>query len=208
MHKKTKKATLLSVIVIVAVILGIGVVAKQAIDKKNEDFFSTAKKYKEDKTVVAVVNNDKIYQYQIDIQLAAQKLSQTNMAEACGDPTLITIRTEEEILDELIRNAVTLQEAKKQKLTAKYSDAKAYQEEQLSIVKAADDEQTRFFEQYIDEMGWTEKEYLKQVSLQWQKVMTRANLYNKFFEDNPDATDETWKKYVDSLVENADIEYK
>ena len=57
-------------------------------------------------------------------------------------------------------------------------------------------------------MGWTEKEYLKQVSLQWQKVMTRANLYNKFFEDNPDATDETWKKYVDSLVENADIEYK
>lgn len=204
----TKKATLLSVIVIVAVILGIGVVAKQAIDKKNEDFFSTAKKYKEDKTVVAVVNNDKIYQYQIDIQLAAQKLSQTNMAEAGGDPTLITIRTEEEILDELIRNTVILQEAKKQKLTAKYSESKKYQEEQLSIVKAADDEQTRFFEQYIDEMCWTEKEYLKQVSLQWQKVMTRTNLYNKFFEDNPDATDETCKKYVDSLVENADIEYK
>ena len=206
----TKKATLLSVIVIVAVILGIGigVVAKQAIDKKNEEFFGVAKKYKEDKTVVAVVNNDKIYQYQIDMQLAAQKLSQTNMAEAGGDPTLITQRTEDEILDELIRNTVILQEAKKQKLTAKYSESKKYQEEQLSIVKAADDEQTRFFEQYIDEMGWTEKEYLKQVSLQWQKVMTRANLYNKFFEDNPNATDETWKKYVDSLVEKADIKYK
>ena len=74
---------------------------------------------------------------------------------------------------------------------------KKYQEEQLSIVKAADDEQTRFFEQYIDEMGWTEKEYLKQVSLQWQKVMTRANLYNKFFEDNPNATEEAWEKYVE-----------
>lgn len=207
MKKRTK---IIAVIALVVIILaaGIGVVAKQAIDKKNEDFFSTAKKYKEDKTVVAVVNNDKIYQHQIDIQLAAQKLSQTNMTEAGGDPTLITIRTEEEILDELIRNAVTLQEAKKQKLTAKYSDAKAYQKEQLSIVKAADDEQTRFFEQYIDEMGWTEKEYLKQVSLQWQKVMTRANLYNKFFEDNPDATEETWEKHIDSLVEKADIEYK
>lgn len=207
MKKRTK---IIAVIALVVIILaaGIGVVAKQAIDKKNEDFFSTAKKYKEDKTVVAVVNNDKIYQHQIDIQLAAQKLSQTNMTEAGGDPTLITIRTEEEILDELIRNAVTLQEAKKQKLTAKYSDAKAYQKEQLSIVKAADDEQTRFFEQYIDEMCWTEKEYLKQVSLQWQKVMTRTNLYNKFFEDNPDATEETWKKHIDSLVEKADIKYK
>lgn len=207
MKKRTKIIAVIALVVIVFA-AGIGVVAKQAIDKKNEDFFSTTKKYKEDKTVVAVVNNDKIYQYQIDIQLAAQKLSQTNMAEAGGDPTLITIRTEEEILDDLIRNAVILQEAKSKKLTAKYSDAKAYQEEQLSIVKAADDEQTRFFEQYIDEMGWTEKEYLKQVSLQWQKVMTRANLYNKFFEDNPDATEETWEKYIDSLVENADIEYK
>ena len=205
-----KRTKIIAVIALVVIILaaGIGVVAKQAIDKKNEDFFSTAKKYKEDKTVVAVVNNDKIYQYQIDMQLAAQKLSQTNMAEAGGDPTLITQRTEDEILDELIRNTVILQEAKKQKLTAKYSESKKYQEEQLSIVKAADDEQTRFFEQYIDEMGWTEKEYLNQVSLQWQKVMTRTNLYNKFFKDNPDATDETCKKYVDSLVENADIEYK
>lgn len=207
MKKRTK---IIAVIALVVIILaaGIGVVAKQAIDKKNEDFFSTAKKYKEDKTVVAVVNNDKIYQHQIDIQLAAQKLSQTNMAEAGGDPTLIPQRTEDEILDDLIRNAVLLQEAKAQKLTAKYSESKKYQEEQLSIVKAADDEQTRFYEQYIDEMGWTEKEYLKQVSLQWQKVMTRTNLYNKFFKDNPDATEEAWEKYVDSLVEKADIKYK
>ena len=206
----TKKATLLSVIVIVAVILGIGigVVAKQSAYEKYDKLFTAAKNYKKDKTVAAIVNGDKIYKYQVDIQLAAQKLSQANMAEAGGDPTLITQRTEDKILDDLIRNAVLLQEAKAQKLTAKYSEAKEYQEEQLSIVKAADDEQTRFYEQYIDEMGWTEKEYLKQVSLQWQKVMTRANLYNKFFEDNPDATDETWKKYVDSLVENADIEYK
>ena len=204
----TKKATLLSVIVIVAVILGIGVVAKQSTYEKYDKLFTVAKNYKKDKTVAAIVNGDKIYKYQIDIQLAAQKLSQTNMAEAGGDPSLITQRTEDEILDELIRNTVILQEAKKQKLTAKYSESKKYQEEQLSIVKAADDEQTRFFEQYIDEMGWTEKEYLNQVSLQWQKVMTRTNLYNKFFKDNPDATDETCKKYVDSLVENADIEYK
>lgn len=206
----TKKKSFIIVTLLITVILGIGVgvVAKQAIGKKNQELFDAAKKYKQDKTIIAVVDGDKIYQYQVDIQLASQKLSQANMIEAGGDPTLITQRTEDEILDELIRNTVTLQEAKKQKLTAKYSDAKAYQEEQLSIVKAADDEQTRFFEQYIDEMGWTEKEYLKQVSLQWQKVMTRANLYNKFFEDNPDATDETWKKYVDSLVEKADIKYK
>ena len=82
-----KRTKIIAVIALVVIILaaGIGVVAKQAIDKKNEDFFSTAKKYKEDKTVVAVVNNDKIYQYQIDMQLAAQKLSQTNMAEAGAD---------------------------------------------------------------------------------------------------------------------------
>lgn len=207
MKKRTK---IIAVIALVVIILaaGIGVVAKQAIDKKNEDFFSTAKKYKEDKTVVAVVNNDKIYQYQIDIQLAAQKLSQTNMAEAGGDPSLITQRTEDEILDDLIRSAVTLQEAKAQKLTAKYSEAKEYQEEQFAAIMAADDEQTRYIEQYRKEMGWTEKEHLKHASLQWQDVMTKTNLYNKFFEDNPDATEETWEKYIDSLVENADIEYK
>ena len=206
----TKKKSFIIVTLLITVILGIGVgvVAKQAIGKKNQELFDAAKKYKQDKTIIAVVDGDKIYQYQVDIQLASQKLSQANMIEAGGDPTLITQRTEDEILDELIRNTVILQEAKKQKLTAKYSESKKYQEEQLSIVKAADDEQTRFFEQYIDEMGWTEKEYLKQVSLQWQKVMTRANLYNKFFEDNPNATDETWKKYVDSLVEKADIKYK
>ncbi len=205
-----KSIKIIAVIALVVIILaaGIGVVAKQAIDKKNQELFDVAKKYKEDKTVVAVVNNDKIYQYQIDIQLAAQKLSQTNMAEAGEDVSLITVQTEEEILDGLIRNAVALQEAKKQKLTAKYSDAKAYQEEQFAAIKAADDEQTRFFEQYRTEMGWSENEHLKLASLQWQNVMTRTNLYNKYFEDNPDATEETWEKYIDSLVEKADIEYK
>ena len=205
-----KKKSFIIVTLLITVILGIGVgvVAKQAIDKKNLELFDAAKKYKQDKTVIAVVDGDKIYQYQVDIQLASQKLSQANMAEAGGDPTLITQRTEDEILDELIRNTVILQEAKKQKLTAKYSDAKAYQEEQFAAIKAANDDQSRFFEQYRKEMGWTEEEHLKQAALGWQESMTRTNLYNKYLEDNPDATDETWKKHVDSLVENADIEYK
>ena len=73
----TKKATLLSVIVIVAVILGIGVVAKQSTYEKYDKLFTVAKNYKKDKTVAAIVNGDKIYKYQVDIQLAAQKLSQT-----------------------------------------------------------------------------------------------------------------------------------
>ena len=204
----TKKATLLSVIVIVAVILGIGVVAKQSTYEKYDKLFTVAKNYKKDKTVAAIVNGDKIYKYQVDIQLAVQETAQANLDEAGIDPSLITQRTEDEILDDLIRSAVTLQEAKAQKLTAKYSEAKEYQEEQFAAIMAADDEQTRYIEQYRKEMGWTEKEHLKHASLQWQDVMTKTNLYNKFFEDNPDATEETWEKYIDSLVENADIEYK
>ena len=173
----TKKIKFIIVALLITVILsiGVGVVAKQAIDKKNQELFDAAKKYKQDKTVIAVVDGDKIYQYQMDIQLASQKLSQANMIEAGGDPTLIPQRTEDEILDELIRNTVILQEAKEQKLTAKYSDAKAYQEEQFAAIKAANDDQTRFFEQYREEMGWTEEEHLKQASLGWQESMTRAN---------------------------------
>ena len=203
-----KKSIIIITCILLLLVTGIGVVAVQVIDKKNIDFFGASKKMKEDKTVVAVVNNDKIYQYQIDIQSASQKLSQTNLVEAGGDPSLISLQTEDEILDSLIRNLVTLQEAKAQKLTAKYSDAKKYQEAQFAQIKAANDEQTRFFEQYRKEMGWDEKEHLKQASLEWQNVMTRTNLYNKFFEDNPDATPEDYEKYIDSLVQKADIEYK
>lgn len=205
-----KKIRFIFTIVITALVLsiGIGVIAKQSTNEKNQIFFDIAKKSKKDKTVVAIVDNEKIYQYQIDIQIAAQELSQKNAVEAGADISLMTIQTEEEVLKYLIRNTVILQEAKKQKLTAKYSDAKKQQEEQFDIIMDADNEQTKFIEQYREEMGWTEKEHIKQAAIEWQNTLTKANLKNKFFEENIDSTEEDYEKYIDTLVENANIEYK
>lgn len=202
-----KKKTIVIIALAVA-ILGtvIGVIINQSVNEWG--FFGASKKINSDKTVAAVVNGDNIYKYQIDIQLASQKLSQDNLIQAGGDPSLVTIQTEDEILDSLIRNLVTLQEAKAQKLTADYNDAKEYQEKQFAQIKAANDEQSRFFEQYRKEMGWSEKEHLKQASLQWQDVMTMTNLYNKYFKDNPNASQEDYDGYIDSLVKSAKIEYK
>ena len=104
--------------------VAISVVAVHSVDVDNRKFFNIAKKYKQDKSLVAVVGNEKIYQYQIDIQRSAQELSKKNAVEMGADETTIIIQTDDEILENLIRNEVILQEAKSQKLTSTYSDAK------------------------------------------------------------------------------------
>ena len=53
-----------------------------------------------------------------------------------GDVSKITVQTDDEILETLIYNEVILQEAKKQKLTADYSDAKKQQEEYFETIVA------------------------------------------------------------------------
>ncbi|MBQ6718016.1 MAG: SurA N-terminal domain-containing protein [Clostridia bacterium] len=206
--RKLVKIICVSIVVALFLSIGIGVIAEISVDEENQKFFSATKKLKEDKTVVAIVNNEKIYQYQIDIQMAAQELSQKNITEMGVDTSLVSTLTEDEILGNLIKNAIILQEAKKQKLTAKYSDAKKYQEEQFELIMASDDEQTRFIEQYRQEMGWSEKEHIKQAAIEWQKEMTKSNFKNKFFDENPSATEQDYENYIDTLVECAEIEYK
>lgn len=204
---RNKKAFMFICIILILTV-AISVVAVHTVDVDNQKFFNIAKKYKQDKSLVAVVGNEKIYQYQIDIQRSAQELSKKNAVEMGADETTIIIQTDDEILENLIRNEVILQEAKSQKLTAKYSDAKKQQEEYFSSIIASDDEQAKFLEEYREAMGWSEKEHIKHASVEWQNTLTRANLKSKFFEDNVNASEQDYEKYIDVLLENADIEYK
>lgn len=206
--RKSIKFTCILIIVALFLSVGMGAIAKISIDKENQTFFDATKKLKEDKTLVAIVNGEKIYQYQIDIQNAAQELSKKNIVAAGGDEKLAIIKTEDEIIENLIRQTVVFQEAKNQKLTAKYSEAKKYQEEQISMIMSANDEQSRFLEQYLQEMSWSEKEFIEHAATQWQREMTKSNLKNKFFEKNSSATEQDYEEYVDRLVEAAEIEYK
>lgn len=211
MNNMKKKFFVLGAIVLLLALSATGVFAKHHFSKEENDFFDTAKGIKNDKTVVAIVDNEKIYKYQIDFIKASQRLSQKN-AELSGiDASGITVQSDEEILQQLVRNTVIVQEAKRQKKEAKYSDAQKYIKTNYDKIMADNDANSEFLKKYMSELGLSENEYIKLASQGYQDTMTRENFYNDFALKNSEATEniqELYEQYVLQLLDGADVEYK
>ena len=198
-----KKIIIALIAVISLGVIGtVGIIAKNHTTADEDKFFNSAKKYKRDKTVVAVVDNEKIYKYQVDFMQSSQRLSK--------ETSEITVDSTDKILKSIIRETVALNEAKRLKLTAKYSDAKKYITENYNAMMSEDSENSRFMKQYLNEMNFSEKEYLKQASEAYQDTLTRTNLYNYFIKDREGTEEELksqYEQYLDELTDKADIVY-
>lgn len=195
-----KRYVALCVIICLVLCLAIGVITKLFILKG-----------KSDETVLAVVNNQKIYKSQVDIIKWSQELSRKNAKAFGTDGTEITVQSEEEILNDLIRNTVVTQEAKKQKLTANYSDAKKYVQSNYELLMSNNDENSEFLKEYMRELDLSESEYIELAAKEYQDVMMRGNLYNDFVSKNSgkqENVDDLYNEYVAELLSKADIVYK
>lgn len=206
-----KKIIIALIAVISLGVIGtVGIIAKNHTTADEDKFFNSAKKYKRDKTVVAVVDNEKIYKYQVDFMQSSQRLSKENAEKNGYDASEITVDSADKILKSIIRETVALNEAKRLKLTAKYSDAKKYITENYNAMMSEDSENSRFMKQYLNEMNFSEKEYLKQASEAYQDTLTRTNLYNYFIKDREGTEEELklqYEQYLDELTDKADIVY-
>lgn len=203
-----KKVLILCCCLVVFLAFSIIAVAQVFGDNMQElfDFAEKTKNVSED-SVVAIVNGEKIYSETIDFLMEAQKISQSNM----GADRYSEDVSEEDVLNKQIRNIVIQQEAEKSNLVASYDEAYQNVLTSYNILKNKNDENYRFLLKYMEEMEFTEEEYLNKAAKSYQKTMTSANLYSEFIKDKEGTTEqlrEEYEAFIDSLIDNADIKYK
>lgn len=114
------------------------------------------------------------------------------------------------------------QQAEKDGLVPSYEEAYEANEQNYQLAKTyAEDsnyanEDTilayEILKAYMKAKHWNEKEYLEQTAYEYQINMAVGNLYNKFKESYADEADENkiraaYEDYLDTLVEEADIQY-
>ncbi len=200
------------IIVIVISFCSAIVIADKFFDTDKQKILDAAKKAKiENKTVVAIVEGEKIYQETIDFLAVGEEISQKNTASIVGDENLVEGVDKQEILNKQIRDMVVFTEAKKNGLEATDEEARKYTLENYEMVKEFDPDGYRFLLDYMDEMNITEEKYLDLLIDTNKEMLTRAKLYDKFAEGKSGTYDEIvaeYEKYVEDLISKADIEYK
>ncbi len=206
---RAKRFTAIIVSVILIITVGIVTTAINFSDKAEKNFLSSVNSRNRDETVVAVVDGEKIYQYEIDVKLAAIELNKANTPEEYH--YMIEELSPEEILNKRIRNIVLLNEAKRQGITADYQQAAKYIKESYDMIMAANDEQTEFYKKYIEEIEMTEEEYLKLATDIYYNALLRDGLYKKYCEgrEEDSATlKQEFENYASELVSKATVEIK
>ncbi|MGN0172121.1 MAG: SurA N-terminal domain-containing protein [Acutalibacteraceae bacterium] len=220
-----KKAVLISVCsALLIVVLSVSVLAVGYFQKWDFlPFFSEMKAAQNDKTVAATVNGEEIYESQIDIQLAFSELSYSLAAEQVENMGVSeeekqrlleqqknSQKTRDEMLEELVKQTVILQEAARRGITVSDEEAAAYASEQYALFKeaASENEQNaandEFLQMYIQENGWTEEDYLKQVTNVYKKLLIQNAFYKVLSEEEKiDNVDD----YVNQLVAQATVLY-
>lgn len=157
--------------------------------------------------VKVIVNNDKIYRQQINTLQKSQKVI-TKIKQEQGIQIDVEHLSYNERLDKCIRDQVILQQAERDDVLADYDECYRYQKEQLENIIKNGGKDAEFISQYREMMGFTLDQYLEQATISWQISTTNGNLCTKYFEDNPDATEQDYEKYIFSLVEKSNIKYK
>jgi|GEM_PF-5348648 len=196
-----------------------------------DDYFEVYKEAINDETVIAAVNGEPIYKRSIVIQHAYEELSKQQLIKALEetDDSVFgyeekqksikearekKLKTDKEILDELIRKEVVYQEAVKNGCSASYEEAYDQAKEAYELVKElalkegaaeSDIESYQFILDTMEVLGFDEERYLEKAAEDQRQFMTRNNLYTLFRGDSENGD---YEKYVDSLVKKAKIEKK
>ena len=126
------------------------------------------------------------------------------------------VLSDEQIKAEFIKEAVSEQEADKQKLNVTEDEAKRFADEMKQAVAEAQDSQTQqFLKDYIAALGITEDEYWNQYAIPaYQQALKIGKLKQKIFDaekvKNASISDselnEVWEKQQQKLVTEANIE--
>lgn len=209
------KKRLIIIFTILSIIILLTVTAVISTDRYSDtdfnELFSFAKKAKnEQKTVVAIVEGKVIYQETVDFFAIGEKIANSS------SPDSISLQTNDEvdkseILQKQIRNAVVLAEAERLGLTVSLKEAEKYTKENFELVKKENGQNWQFLLKYMEELDLSEKEYLRLASEAQRNTLTRAKLYEKFTEGKSGTYEELvteYEKYVDELINKADIQYK
>ena len=230
-----KKIYFVIILITMVIISAFGVEANTGNDF--DYFFQKNDKFKIDKTIAVLVNEEPIYLADFEIEKSYQELTQKlalkqidmlNLSEKEKDQLKEkqknSIKTENEILDGLIQSKVLLQEAQRQGVSVDIEEAYNMLKSQYEIVKeianrpdadAVDKANYQFILAYQKHMGYTEDEYLQQTSAVYQRLL----IQNKLLELNAypstgtdkitsyDSQKEAVDDYITELVSQADVIY-
>jgi len=187
-------------------ISGIVAVAGGFIDSDILNFFRSIKEGRNDKTVAATVNGEPIYKssvkfmkgfYKLSTALSTKQINEMDIPDEEKQVLLEKLanrdsqKTDKQILEDLIKQKVVLQEAHKKGITVSDDQAYQYAKEQLELCKKAglaedateeDKENYEFMLAYMEEMQLTEAEYINEAKDAYKNMMERALLYNDFKE--------------------------
>ena len=170
-------------------------------------FFSSAKESRENENVVAMVNGEEIYQNQIDMHIAFNRMQIENLPkEHKGE--LLPI-TEQEVLNKLIRSKVMLKYAKDIGIVVDRKEVEKYISESYEIGKSKNDANFTFVEEYIKEMGMSEEEYIKRATDAYCDNMVRSKLYETFCEGKSEeetVLKEKFETLIEELIKQSDVQ--
>jgi len=200
------------------------------------NFFKSIKEGQEDKTVIATVNGEPIYKSSVEIKKNFYKLStelstkQINEMVISDDEKQVLLeklsstnsKTDKEILDDLIKQKVVLQEAHKKGLTVSDDEAYQYAKEQIELCKKAGSDENatetnkknyEFMLAYMEEMQFTEAEYIDNAKDSYKNMLEKGLLYKDFKEEysknngDENELENAIRNYEDELVSKAKIVY-
>lgn len=227
-----KKRTVIIVCVLILVLLGsvtvlaIGVVRDPAF----LNFFNKSKELRTNDVVLVKVNGEEIYESEVETEQEFSKLSYSLALSQIDDMEIDEstkfflknqqkemLKTKEEIIDNIIRDILLLQEAKRQGVTISLEEARRFAVEQYTILKelaatsgsSVDKKNYEFILLYMKEMNMTEEQYIDSTVEKYRKIL----IINKLYEmqqkvDNIAINDEGFsEEYVETLFQNAEIVY-
>lgn len=205
--KKRKIITSVIITVLSIGIFGALAVTNNILDLDSIDFIKKVKEDQANKSVVAIVNGENIYRSSIDIQREIYKYNKSRGTKQIEEMQIseeekqkwqsqnetLNTKTDKEILDQLIREEVMLQEANKKGLQA--SDEEVYNKikENYELSKevaakkdATDDDKYNYLiiVEYMKARNMTEDAYFVEAGNTYKQEMTKYNLYLDFTKNN------------------------
>lgn len=205
---KNKIKILLLFVVVIALASVVVIVSNFFGGEKSSSGESTKNTDSDDKTVVAIVEGKEIFKETIDFLAEGEKISNQNSPSTSGE-VLSEVDTNA-ILQKQIRNMVVLAEAERLGLSASFEEAEAYTKQNFELVKEIGGQTYETILDYMEAMEMSEEEYLEKAAEANRNMLTRGKLYEKFVEGKTGTRAELeaeYEKYVEELIEKADIEY-
>lgn len=155
-------------------------------------------------------------------QLESLNLPVEQKQELLEQQKKYTQKTDREILDDIIRDVVIMQEAHRQGITVSDEEAYNFGKEQFNLVKkaaespnasATDVQNYQVLVEYMKNKNWSEEQYLEEVGESYKDILVQQKFYETYLASYNSITnsineDSSYQQYIDNLVNQATIVYK